>query len=148
MEQPVKIAVKHCDKVRQVQSFNITWPAPDTAAQSTPRSPHKHIRMRHTIENNYKNPVSELDNHKRVYFVWCLMLTLFTQCLSSVGVGNPSPLNTCPRWPPQFEQVISTRLQDIEYSSKHADTHCNRCICYWHMVLAKFQLSTFFFSFC
>lgn len=36
-----------------------------------------------------------------------LILTLFTQCLSSVGVGYPSPLNTCPKWPPQFEHTIS-----------------------------------------
>lgn len=34
----------------------------------------------------------------------------FTQCLSSVGVLKPSPLNTCPRCPPQAVQVISTRL--------------------------------------
>ena len=37
------------------------------------------------------------------------MLTLLTQCLSSVGVAYPSPLNTCPRWPPQFEHTISVR---------------------------------------
>jgi hypothetical protein len=34
-------------------------------------------------------------------------LTLLTQCLSSVGVAYPSPLKTCPKWPPQFEQTIS-----------------------------------------
>jgi hypothetical protein len=34
-------------------------------------------------------------------------LILFTQCLSSVGVLYPSPLKTCPRCPPQFEQTIS-----------------------------------------
>nr|WVD56317.1 methioninesulfoxide reductase [Botrytis cinerea]WVD56318.1 methioninesulfoxide reductase [Botrytis cinerea] len=37
------------------------------------------------------------------------MLTLLTQCLSSVGVLKPSPLNTCPKWPPQFEHTISVR---------------------------------------
>jgi hypothetical protein len=31
-----------------------------------------------------------------------LMDKEFTQCLMSVGLGNPSPLNSCPRWPPQF----------------------------------------------
>lgn len=36
-------------------------------------------------------------------------LTLLTQCLSSVGVLYPSPLNTWPKWPPQFEQTISVR---------------------------------------
>lgn len=34
-------------------------------------------------------------------------LTLLTQCLSSVGVSYPSPLNTCPKCPPQFVQTIS-----------------------------------------
>src|ERR1700733_1661540 len=34
-------------------------------------------------------------------------LMLFTQCLSSVGVLYPSPLNTCPRCPPQLLQTIS-----------------------------------------
>lgn len=34
-------------------------------------------------------------------------LTLFTQCLSSVGVGYPSPLNTCPKCPPQLLHTIS-----------------------------------------
>lgn len=38
-----------------------------------------------------------------------LMDTLFTQCLSSVGVGYPSPLNTWPRWPPQLLHTISVR---------------------------------------
>jgi hypothetical protein len=36
-------------------------------------------------------------------------LTLFTQCRSSVGVLYPSPLNTWPRWPPQFAHTISVR---------------------------------------
>ena len=35
---------------------------------------------------------------------------LFTQCLSSVGVGNPSPLNTCPKCEPQLEHTISVRV--------------------------------------
>jgi len=35
------------------------------------------------------------------------ILTLLTQCLSSVGLLYPSPLNTCPKWPPQFEHTIS-----------------------------------------
>jgi len=35
------------------------------------------------------------------------MLTLLTQCRSSVGVGYPSPLKTWPKWPPQFEHTIS-----------------------------------------
>ena len=33
--------------------------------------------------------------------------TPFTQCLSSVGVAKPSPLNTCPKWEPQLLQTIS-----------------------------------------
>ena len=37
-------------------------------------------------------------------------LTLFTQWRSSVGVGNPSPLNTWPKWPPQLLHKISVRL--------------------------------------
>lgn len=36
-------------------------------------------------------------------------LTLLTQCRSSVGVGYPSPLNTCPKWPPQLLHTISVR---------------------------------------
>lgn len=35
---------------------------------------------------------------------------LLTQCRSSVGVGNPSPLNTWPRCPPQAAHVISILL--------------------------------------
>jgi hypothetical protein len=35
---------------------------------------------------------------------------LLTQCRSSVGVLNPSPLKTCPKCPPQAAQVISIRL--------------------------------------
>lgn len=35
---------------------------------------------------------------------------LLTQCRSSVGVLNPSPLNTWPRCPPQAAQVISVLL--------------------------------------
>ena len=31
-----------------------------------------------------------------------LMDREFTQCLMSVGLGNPSTLNSGPRWPPQF----------------------------------------------
>ena len=38
-----------------------------------------------------------------------LKLTLLTQCLSSVGVGYPSPLKTCPKWPPQLLHTISVR---------------------------------------
>lgn len=37
------------------------------------------------------------------------MLTLLTQCRSSVGVAYPSPLNTCPKWPPQLLHTISVR---------------------------------------
>lgn len=33
--------------------------------------------------------------------------TLLTQCLSSAAPPKPSPLNTCPRWPPQFAQITS-----------------------------------------
>jgi len=36
--------------------------------------------------------------------------TLLTQWRSSVGVLNPSPLNTWPRCPPQAAQVISVLL--------------------------------------
>lgn len=43
-------------------------------------------------------------------------LTLFTQCLSSVGVGYPSPLNTCPRCPPQLLHTISVRSIPNELS--------------------------------
>lgn len=35
---------------------------------------------------------------------------LFTQWRSSVGVRKPSPLNTCPRCPPQAAHVISTLI--------------------------------------
>lgn len=57
----------------------------------------------------------------------------FTQCRSSVGVEYPSPLKTCPKWPPlevsedfpngrqhcthQFVQVISMRVINIDLSS-------------------------------
>ena len=34
--------------------------------------------------------------------------TLFTQCLSLVGVAC-SPWKTCPRWPPHLAHMISTR---------------------------------------
>lgn len=44
-------------------------------------------------------------------------LMLLTQCLSSVGVGWPSPLKTCPRWPPQLEQTISVRAMPKVLSS-------------------------------
>lgn len=50
----------------------------------------------------------------KLHRTYCLGTNLidreFTQCLWSVGVGNPSPSNTCPRWPPQFLHVISTRF--------------------------------------
>lgn len=36
--------------------------------------------------------------------------TLLTQCRSSVGVWNPSPLKTWPKCPPQAAQVISVLL--------------------------------------
>lgn len=39
-----------------------------------------------------------------------LIEMLLTQWRSSVGVLKPSPLNTCPRWPPHAVQVISVRL--------------------------------------
>ncbi|KAJ0917450.1 hypothetical protein HanRHA438_Chr05g0206091 [Helianthus annuus] len=39
-----------------------------------------------------------------------LMEILLTQCLSSVGVLKPSPLNTWPKCPPQAVQVISVLL--------------------------------------
>lgn len=38
------------------------------------------------------------------------METLLTQWRSSVGVLKPSPLNTCPKCPPQDAHVISTLL--------------------------------------
>ena len=38
-----------------------------------------------------------------------LMLTLFTQCLASVGVPSFSPIKICPKWPPQFAHIISVR---------------------------------------
>ena len=34
-----------------------------------------------------------------------------------LGVGNFSPLNTWPRWPPQAAQVISVRVVNIDLSS-------------------------------
>jgi hypothetical protein len=34
-----------------------------------------------------------------------------------LGVLNPSPLNTWPRWPPQAVQVISMRVTNIDLSS-------------------------------
>jgi len=40
----------------------------------------------------------QLNKNKTVFFV-------FTQ----LGVGNPSPWKTCPRWPPQAVHVISMR---------------------------------------
>ena len=46
-----------------------------------------------------------------------LMLTLFTQCLSSFGVSNFSPLKICPKWPPQFAHIISVRIISIDSSS-------------------------------
>lgn len=39
-----------------------------------------------------------------------LIETLLTQWRSSVGVLNPSPLNTWPKWPPHAAQVISVLL--------------------------------------
>jgi hypothetical protein len=39
-----------------------------------------------------------------------LMLTLFTQCLSSFGLPNFSPLKMCPKCPPQLLQTISVRI--------------------------------------
>ena len=35
---------------------------------------------------------------------------LLTQCRVLVGVLNPSPLNICPKCPPQAAHVISVRL--------------------------------------
>lgn len=46
-----------------------------------------------------------------------LKLTLFTQCLSSVGVGYPSPLKTWPKCPPQLLQTISMRSIPNELST-------------------------------
>lgn len=43
---------------------------------------------------------------------------LLTQCLSSTGLPKPSPSNTCPRWPPQDEQVISVLFIPIEVCKK------------------------------
>ena len=34
-----------------------------------------------------------------------------------LGVENPSPLNTWPRWPPQAVQVISMRVMNMDLSS-------------------------------
>jgi hypothetical protein len=44
-------------------------------------------------------------------------LILFTQCRSSVGVGYPSPLKTCPKCPPHFVQVISVLSMPNELST-------------------------------
>ena len=54
-------------------------------------------------------------SEKLIFINWCnqnlyslnLRLILLTQCLSSVGVGKRSPLNTCPRCPPHLAQQIS-----------------------------------------
>jgi len=43
--------------------------------------------------------------------------TLFTQCRSSVGVLNPSPLKTWPRCPPHAVQVISILVIPMALSS-------------------------------
>jgi len=37
--------------------------------------------------------------------------------LHSLGVSNPSPLKTCPRWPPHAVQVISVRVIPYDSSS-------------------------------
>lgn len=83
---------------------------------------HIHIRLRlvssslhHTTTVLYteKTPYSP-STHTPFQFPWPSSslnrkLTLFTQCLSSVGVGYPSPLNTCPKCPPQLLHTISVR---------------------------------------
>lgn len=51
------------------------------------------------------------------FFYLNFKLMLFTQCLSSVGVSNFSPLNTWPRCPPQLAQQISVRTIPIVTSS-------------------------------
>ena len=57
--------------------------------------------------------------------------TLFTQCLSSVGVLNPSPLKTWPRWPPQLLQTISVRTMPPDLSSKSANGAGDRLVKSW-----------------
>lgn len=66
----------------------------------SPRSIHRHAR--HALAVTSSLNFSEIE---------------LTQCLSSVGVSKPSPLNTCPRCPPQAVQVISVLSIPMDVSS-------------------------------
>lgn len=62
----------------------------------------------------------QVDYYYKVAFPGAnLRETLLTQCRSSVGVGKPSPLKTCPRCPPQAAHVISILLPSGSALSKH-----------------------------
>lgn len=67
--------------------------------------------LANTPYNAHTTPYSYTPNKAVYAFAFAssvnLKLTLFTQCLSSVGVGYPSPLNTCPKCPPQLLHTIS-----------------------------------------
>jgi hypothetical protein len=47
-----------------------------------------------------------------------LMLTLFTQCLSSLGFPKRSPLKMCPRCPPQLLHTISVLIMPMPGSAR------------------------------
>ena len=69
--------------------------------------PKRHYTHAQYSPTNYTFAFSSSVNRK---------LTLFTQCLSSVGVGYPSPLNTCPKCPPQLLHTISVLSMPNELS--------------------------------
>ena len=46
-----------------------------------------------------------------------LRINVVQVCMHLLGVGKPSPWNTCPRWPPQAAQVISVRVMNDELST-------------------------------
>src|SRR5512144_681312 len=52
------------------------------------------------------------------------MLMELMQYRRSVGVSNPSPSKTCPRWEPQFAQRTSVRVMPREVSERYSTRSC------------------------
>lgn len=91
-----------------------------------PRHPSHHHNTFQSLSINQKKTTQTKPDHAFAFFSASpatmlsssvnLKLMLLTQCLSSVGVGYPSPLNTCPKCPPQLAQTISVRSMPNEVS--------------------------------
>lgn len=96
-----RVIVKEKNRCHSIKSYiHITShpPKPYTLTPNTTilRTPHPYDHLK---PNHYAFAFSSPSVN--------LKLTLLTQCRSSVGVLYPSPLNTCPKCPPQLLHTIS-----------------------------------------